>query len=77
MSPSTRSGRQEAGEGALLLRTNSATQDDRSSTTLSGAESGDEEELIDSDKSNQHVGRGRGILISLSVWALIFLQGLE
>ncbi|TVY47930.1 Efflux pump [Lachnellula occidentalis] len=38
------------------------------------AETGDEEELRDPDRANQHVGRRRGLLICLSVWALIFLQ---
>jgi hypothetical protein len=46
---------------------------DGSEETL--AENGDEEELLNSDRANQHVGKGRGFLIILSVWALIFLQG--
>ena len=47
--------------------------DDGSEETL--ADTGDEEELRDPDRANQHVGRRRGLLIILSVWALIFLQG--
>ncbi|CAG8980891.1 hypothetical protein HYALB_00013421 [Hymenoscyphus albidus] len=70
MSSTTKAGGQVIGENTSLLRPNDETVDDRSSTTLSG----DEEELLDTDKSNQHVGRGRGLLIALSVWALIFLQ---
>ncbi|TVY89961.1 hypothetical protein LAWI1_G004061 [Lachnellula willkommii] len=46
--------------------------DDGSEETL--AETGDEEELRDPDRANQHVGRRRGLLIILSAWALIFLQ---
>jgi hypothetical protein len=62
-------------EETPLLRDGSRERidDDRSEETL--AESGDEEELLNPDRANQHVGRGRGFLIILSVWALIFLQG--
>lgn len=48
--------------------------DDESSETITGSQ-GDEEELLDPDRANQQVGRGRGILIVLSLWGLIFLQG--
>jgi hypothetical protein len=62
-------------EETPLLRDGSreGIDDDGSEETL--AENGDEEELLNSDRANQHVGKGRGFLIILSVWALIFLQG--
>ena len=64
-----------ASEETPLLREDNrgGLGDDGSEETL--AETGDEEELLDPDRANQHVGRGRGLLIILSVWALIFLQG--
>jgi hypothetical protein len=67
----TREATPAAGEESPLLR-----DDDRSSDTLRGSQQGDEE-VADPDKANQHVGTGRGILICLSVWALIFLQGMR
>jgi hypothetical protein len=60
-----------AGEESSLLR-----DDDGSSGTLRGSQQGDEE-LADPDKANQYVGTGRGVLICLSVWGLIFLQGMK
>jgi len=36
----------------------------------------DEENLIDSGKANQYVGKTRGAFIILSLWGLIFLQGM-
>jgi hypothetical protein len=33
------------------------------------------EDIADSGKANQQVGRIRGLLIILSLWGLIFLQG--
>lgn len=61
-------------EDTPLLRDepNGCLTDDRSEETLGR---GDEEELLDADRANQQVGRGRGLLIILSVWGLIFLQG--
>ncbi len=47
---------------------------DRSSETLTdphGRNDGEE----DLDKANQQVGVGRALLIILSLWGLIFLQG--
>ena len=41
----------------------------------SNGEDGDEENSIDLDKANQHVGKTRGAFIILSLWGLIFLQG--
>jgi hypothetical protein len=49
---------------------------DISSDTLTDSSGrGDEEELENDDKANQHVTRWRGSLIILSLWGLIFLQG--
>jgi hypothetical protein len=48
---------------------------DDSSETLSASQGGEEEEESDIHKANQQVGRRRGILIILSLWGLIFLQG--
>jgi len=64
----------DASEETPLLREDirAGSGDDGSEETLAGR--GDEE-LLDPDRANQHVGRGRGFLIILSVWALIFLQG--
>jgi hypothetical protein len=68
-----------AGEQTPLLREErrDVDQDDGSEETLmdpevSGSESGDE---VVNDTANQQVGRGRGLLIILSLWGLIFLQG--
>jgi hypothetical protein len=50
--------------------------DDASSGTLTySRERSGEEEVEILDKANQQVGRGRGLLIILSLWGLIFLQG--
>ena len=67
----TREATPAAGEESPLLR-----DDDRSSGTLRDSQQ-DDEELADPDKANQHVGTGRGLLICLSVWGLIFLQGMS
>lgn len=67
-----------AGEETPLLSEQARREDldDRSSETLTdSSRAGDEEEVIDSNKANQHVGRRRGLLIILSLWGLIFLQG--
>jgi len=66
---------QSRSEETPLLRDGSreGIADGRSEETLAG--NGDEEELLNPDRANQHVGKGRGFLIILSVWALIFLQG--
>ncbi|KAI9054109.1 hypothetical protein LZ554_001280 [Drepanopeziza brunnea f. sp. 'monogermtubi'] len=67
------------GENSPLLGepTRSPDRDDdgSSSETVTGARRrGSEEELEDSDKANQHVGRLRAVLIMFSLWGLIFLQ---
>ncbi|KAG4434665.1 hypothetical protein IFR05_009840 [Cadophora sp. M221] len=65
------------GEETPLLReqTGSVDGDDGSSETLTDAQRrGDEEDLVDSDKANQQVGRLRGSLIIFSLYGLIFLQ---
>lgn len=36
---------------------------------------GGREEVLVTGKANQQVGRGRGFLITISLWAMIFLQG--
>ncbi len=65
-----------AGEETPLLREQGNIKgDDASSKTLTASQGVDEEELLDPDRANQQVGRGRGILIILSLWGLIFLQG--
>jgi len=46
-------------------------------STRSQSRDGDQESLIDSDKANQHVGKTRGAFIMLSLWGLIFLQGMS
>ena len=53
----------------------SIDQDDGSSDTLTDSRRGDEEEVEDEDKANQHVGRVRGLFIMLSLCGLMFLQG--
>jgi hypothetical protein len=65
----------DTSEETPLLRddTREGLGDDGSEETLAGR--GDEEILLNPDRAKQHVGRGRGFLIILSVWALIFLQG--
>ncbi|KAE8448092.1 hypothetical protein EG329_009857 [Mollisiaceae sp. DMI_Dod_QoI] len=64
-----------AGEETPLLREQGNIKgDDASSKTLTARQGVDEEELLDPDRANQQVGRGRGILIILSLWGLIFLQ---
>ena len=68
-----------AGEETPLLREQirGVSGDDRSSETLTDAQrSGDEEEIEDLDKANQDVGQVRAVLIILSLWGLIFLQGM-
>ena len=49
-----------------------------SEETLAERRSDEDEEAADEndDKANQLVGRGRGLLIVLSLWGLIFLQGI-
>jgi hypothetical protein len=68
-----------AGEDTPLLREQqSADGDDRSEETLTDPRRTGDEESVEGngDKANQQVGRGRGLLIILSVWGLIFLQGM-
>ncbi|KAH9223765.1 major facilitator superfamily domain-containing protein [Leptodontidium sp. 2 PMI_412] len=65
------------GEETPLLREQARSLDggDGSSETLTDAQRrGDEEDLVDSDKANQQVGRLRGSLIIFSLYGLIFLQ---
>jgi hypothetical protein len=50
-------------------------RDDGSSGTLTDSRRSDEEDVVDDDKANQHVGWGRGLLIMLSLCGLMFLQG--
>jgi hypothetical protein len=51
--------------------------DDGRSETLTDSRRSDEEEAEeDDDKANQHVARGRGLLIMLSLCGLMFLQGM-
>jgi len=47
----------------------------RESDDESGGLSVGSGEEVDENKANQRVGRGRALLIILSLWALIFLQG--
>ncbi len=65
------------GEDTPLLREQAGSigGDDRSSETLTDAQGRGEEDLEDANKANQQVGRLRGLLIILSLWGLIFLQG--
>lgn len=60
-------------ESPLLGEQINIKADDASSKTLTG--SGADEELLDPNRANQQVGKGRGFLIVLSLWGLIFLQG--
>ena len=46
-----------------------------SGSSATSVESSRDEETLDEGKANQHVEAGRGFLIALSLWALIFLQG--
>ncbi len=62
-------------ETPLLGEQGNIKTDDASSKTLTARQGADEEELLDPDRANQQVGRGRGTLIILSLWGLIFLQG--
>lgn len=69
-----------AGEETPLLaeRTTAGSDADASSseTLLSDPRGGrDEEQQVDRNQANQQVGRTRGLLIILSLWGLIFLQG--
>lgn len=68
----------QAGEETPLLRDQRrGDSDGASEETLTDARRGVDEERgdEDDDKANQQVGRGRGLLIILSLWGLIFLQG--
>ena len=68
-----------AGEETPLLREQSSVNgDDRSEETLTDPRRASSEERADEDddKANQQVGSGRGLFIILSVWGLIFLQGM-
>lgn len=68
----------KASEETPLLRGDGGVvdRDDASSGTLTDSRERDgEEEVVGLDKANQHVGRGRGLLIILSLYGLIFLQG--
>ena len=65
-----------ASEETPLLRGDGGVvdRDDASSGTLTDSrERGGEVE--DLNKANQQVGRGRGLLVILSLYGLIFLQG--
>jgi hypothetical protein len=59
-------------EGTSLLRGEGRAVDDGSEELLMGE---GREEAVTEDKANQQVGRRRGLLIILSLWGLIFLQG--
>lgn len=58
-------------EETPLLRDGRGSGDSGSEETLLGVR----EEIVDPNKANQQVGKGRGLLIILSLWGLIFLQG--
>ena len=67
-----------AGEETPLLREQGTPDADTGSeATLTDPRRVTDEERVDDDddKANQQVGRGRGLLIILSLWGLIFLQG--
>ena len=67
-----------AGEETPLLREQrSVNGDGGSEETLTDPRRASDEERMDEDddKANQQVGSGRGLLIILSLWGLIFLQG--
>ncbi|KAG9240276.1 major facilitator superfamily domain-containing protein [Calycina marina] len=63
-------------EQTPLLQENQGKRSNGPGAALSQplADAEDEEDLIDSTKANQHVGKARGGLIVLSLWGLIFLQ---
>jgi hypothetical protein len=62
-------------EETSLLR--GERDDGGSSETTTASHRGDEEVLEDADRANQQVGTGRAVLICLSVFGLIFLQGMR
>lgn len=66
-----------AGEETPLLRgeERSGVRDDGSSGTLTEEQRSIGEDVVDPNKANQHVGKVRGLLIILSLFGLIFLQG--
>jgi hypothetical protein len=67
-----------AGEETPLLAERTTAGSDAgasSSETLLSDPRGDEEQQVDRNQANQQVGRTRGLLIILSLWGLIFLQG--
>ena len=66
-----------AEEAPLLRDQRRESSDDGSEETLTDRIGRGDEESVDEDddKANQQVGRGRGLLIILSLWGLIFLQG--
>jgi len=66
------------GEETPLLRDvdRGIKRDDESLEALTDESRGDEDDVVDANKANQQVRRGRGILIILSLWGLIFLQGM-
>lgn len=61
------------GEQTPLLREERRAGDDGTREGLMGVR---REVVTDSNNKNRQVGKRRGFLISLSLWALIFLQGL-
>jgi hypothetical protein len=67
----------KASEETPLLRGDGGVvdRDDASSGTLTDSRERGGEEVEDLNKANQQVGRGRGLLIILSLYGLIFLQG--
>lgn len=69
---------QGPGEETPLLRdlARGDGRDNRSSEPVSGEERADGDILVNSGKANQQVGKGRGLLIIISLWGLIFLQGI-
>ena len=65
-----------AGEDTPLLEGSTRRgSEDGSEETLTDHHERDREVEEDGDKANQQVGRMRGLLIILSLWGLIFLQG--
>ena len=64
-------------ETPLLREQRREGSENGSEETLTNARGSGDEEIAgeDEDKANQLVGRGRGFLIILSLWGLIFLQG--
>jgi hypothetical protein len=66
-----------ASEETPLLRGDGGVvdRDDASSGTLTDSRERGGEEVEDLNKANQQVGRGRGLLVILSLYGLIFLQG--